>query len=296
MVSNEKFAVIGGDLRQLYMAKKLKEDGNEIYICGFEKFENLKNLGFENSNLETATTKSKYIILPVPTSKNSSYLNAPFSNAPINIDRNLISKLKNKIVFAGVIPYLFKNVNKEGDFKLIDYYPKEEFLTKNAMLTSQGTIKVILENFDSTIYESKCLIVGYGRIGKILSNLLKNMGANVTISARNPKDIAWAKINDFETINIAEINNNFYFDLIINTVPAPIINAKALNFLKSAKLVIDLASLPGGVDKIAAKNLDIKIIHALGIPGKYFPKNSGEIIADVIYKTIKEENLWKKLN
>ena len=39
---NTKFAVIGGDLRTIKLAKMLAEDGNEVYTYGLEKAEELK--------------------------------------------------------------------------------------------------------------------------------------------------------------------------------------------------------------------------------------------------------------
>ena len=159
----------------------------------------------------------------------------------------------------------------------------------NALLTAEGAVSIALKEYGKSIFSSRCLVVGFGRIGKILAKLLKNMGAKVTVSARSVKDVSLAKISGFETTNVSKISEKADFDLIFNTVPALVLNEGVLGYLSSARMIIDLASSPGGTDKLAAEGLGIKLIPALGIPGKCFPEAAGEIIADVIYKMIEEE-------
>ena len=81
------------------------------------------------------------------------------------------------------------------------------------------------------------------------------------------------------------------FDIIFNTVPHIIFNARILARTAQNALVIDLASMPGGVDFKAAERLNIKAVHALSLPGKVAPKTSGIIIKNAVYNIIREENL-----
>ncbi len=288
MISNEKFGIIGGDLRQIYLAKKLQKDKNEVFVCGFENFVDFDKLKLKFLKMSDLISSSKYIILPVPASRNKKVINAPFSNADIVLSEKLFSNLKNKVVFAGIVSSLIEDVKPSGLY-IRDYYQREDFLIPNALLTAEGAVSIALKEYGKSIFSSRCLVVGFGRIGKILAKLLKNMGAKVTVSARSVKDISLAKISGFETTNVSKINEKADFDLIFNTVPALVLDAAVLSFLSSARMIIDLASAPGGTDKFAAEELGIKLIPALGIPGKCFPEAAGEIIADVIYKMIEEE-------
>ena len=288
MISNEKFGIIGGDLRQIYLAKKLQKDKNEVFVCGFENFVDFDKLKLKSLKMSDLISISKYIILPVPASRNKKVINAPFSNADIVLSEKLFSNLKNKVVFAGIVSSLIEDVKPSGLY-IRDYYQREDFLIPNALLTAEGAVSIALKEYGKSIFSSRCLVVGFGRIGKILAKLLKNMGAKVTVSARSVKDISLAKISGFETTNVSKINEKADFDLIFNTVPALVLDAAVLSFLSSARMIIDLASAPGGTDKFAAEELGIKLIPALGIPGKCFPEAAGEIIADVIYKMIEEE-------
>ena len=289
MISNKTFGLIGGDLRQLYLAEKLKKDGNNISICGFESL-NSTDFKLNSLDLKTLIAESEYIILPVPVTRDGITINAPFSNSTININEKFVSLFKNKVVFGGIISSLFECVNKHK-FISKDYYFREDFMIQNAVPTAEGAIKIALNESINTIFGCNCLVIGYGRIGKVLSKTLKNMGANVTISARNNKDLTWANINQFKTININKCHSKLDIDLVFNTVPAEVLDYNALSLLKSARLIIDLASSPGGINKQIAKQFKIKVISALGLPGKHFPKTAGEIIANIIYKMIEEDNL-----
>ena len=53
-------------------------------------------------------------------------------------------------------------------------------------------------------------------------------------------------------------------------------------------LIIDLASKPGGVDMDAARDLGVKVIWALGLPGKVAPVTAGNIIKETICNIFSE--------
>ncbi len=289
MVLKKKFGIIGGDLRQIYVAEKLRRDGNKVEICGFDSTKKC-HPNLKISSLSKVVSSSDYIIFPVPVSRDEAHINAPFSAMPILIDESLASMLKNKVVFGGIISPLMERV-KHSEVCLNDYYNREDIMVLNAVPTAEGAVKLVLEESICTISGSNFLVVGYGRIGKVLAKLLKNMGARVTVSSRNFKEIAWAKIENFEIVNLSTINCSLKFDMVFNTVPAPIFNCENLSLFDPKPLIIELASPPGGISKDLAKKFDIKVIPAPGLPGKYFPQTAGEIIAKTIYKIIQEENL-----
>ena len=146
-----------------------------------------------------------------------------------------------------------------------------------------------MTNTPYTLRGSKCLIIGYGKIGKVLSAALKELGADVTASARKYSDLAWIKtngLNGVQTAAIGEIADRF--DIIFNTVPSLVLNFKVLSKTKPDVLIIDLASRPGGVDFDTADDLNRKVIWALSLPGKVAPRTAGEIIKDTLLNILEE--------
>ena len=81
------------------------------------------------------------------------------------------------------------------------------------------------------------------------------------------------------------------YDIVFNTVPAMIFDQDALCSLNTDATIIDLASLPGGVDKEAADRLGIKVVPALALPGKYMPETAAKIIRASVRAAIKEMTL-----
>ena len=107
--------------------------------------------------------------------------------------------------------------------------------------------------------------------------------ANVYCSARG-KDITWIEAYGSKSIKYEELNKKIdMFDIIINTVPVLILNKKRLELLNKNTLLIDVASAPGGIDFEVARQLNIKTIWALGIPGKIAPISSAEYIKEIYY-------------
>lgn len=90
-----------------------------------------------------------------------------------------------------------------------------------------------------------------------------------------------------------ELKENLHkFDVIINTIPYMVLDSEVLEEVKKDALVIDLASNPGGVDKVAIKEKQIKFVWALSLPGKIAPVTSAEFIKETLYNVVKEiENI-----
>ncbi len=281
----KSFAVIGGDKRQLYCARAAADDGYAVNISGFEKCEDTPELHF--SDIDSAIENSDAVILPLPVSKDGKTLFAPFSAHGISIEK-LFSKIEaSKPVFCGL-----KGKTPDSYFaekKCFFYGCREDFAAANAVPTAEGAIAIAMENSDITINGSSCLVTGYGRIGRVLSLYLKGLGANVTVSARQDKDLELIKAAGMKAVRTNRISG--HFDFIFNTVPALVFDRKTLAASAGNAVIIDLASLPGGIDKETADNMSIPVFHALSLPGKVAPKTAGIIIKNAICNIIGEDEI-----
>ena len=285
------FAIIGGDLRAVKLASILAEEGNIIYTYGLEKAEELKN----NHNVIMCDKLNKAIkddvevvIGPIPFSSNGEKINTPFSDNKISI-RELMHSLNAKILIAGSIaPNVYDMANDEY-IEIIDIMKREELAVLNTFSTAEGAIEIAIANTNKILHGSNVLILGFGRIGKVLARKLAGLSAKVTCAARKDEDLAWIKAYGHMATNINLLGENLsQYDIILNTVPHLILNQELLNYVKEDCLLIDLASNPGGIDKRAAKNRQLKLIWALALPGKVAPITTAEFIKDTIYNILKE--------
>ena len=111
------------------------------------------------------------------------------------------------------------------------------------------------------------------------------MGANVYCAARKDTDLAWIREKRCIPIRYDELYKYAKeFDVVINTVPTKILNKNELDSFRRDVTIIDLASKPGGVDEDYAKKIGIKLVIALGIPGKEQPTTAARYIKETIDK------------
>lgn len=289
---NKKITIVGGDLRNVKLAEMLAKDGIEVYRFGLENADILNKYSniTKCETLEQAINSSEIIIGPIPLSSNRIDINTPFSDKKITLN-DLLEKMENKIFIAGSISQEVYQYEKNKNLRIIDLLNREELAVLNTISTAEGAIQIAIEQTQTTIHGSNVLVMGFGRVGKILSKMLAGIGANVYCEARKNSDLAWIKAYGYNPVHLNEIDEYLgKFDIIINTIPFTVLDGVKLDKLKEDCLVIDLASAPGGVDKEAAKKRGIKAMWALSLPGKVAPLTSAEFLKETIYNILKEEN------
>lgn len=172
---------------------------------------------------------------------------------------------------------------KIADIKIIDLLQNEKLTILNAIATVEGTIKIAIQEREESIFESNILICGYGRIGKIMCDRFNSLGANVYCTARKEKDLTWMREKGYTPLTYDEVPKiGAKIDIVINTVPSLVLNEKEIDSFKQDILMIDVASAPGGINKEYSKRKGIRLITALGIPGKEMPKTAAKFIKESI--------------
>lgn len=279
-----KFAVVGGDERSLKLSNLLQNDGHKVEIYGFNKILDVDN----NLSLIQVTSDANIIIGPLPLTNDGETLNAPFSSKDIQLKELFESITSEQIFIGGKIDkdiYITKGV----DVKIIDYFIREEMQVLNAVPTAEGAIQLAMENLPITICSSNTLVLGFGRIGKVLAKMLYGIGANTYVAVRKYSDIAWLKSYGYKPIPFKELDMYLpTMDVIFNTVPSEILSKQRLEKLNKECLTIDLASKPGGVDFKAAEELGARVIWALALPGKVAPITAAQVIKETVYNIIEE--------
>ena len=180
-------------------------------------------------------------------------------------------------------------IQKFSETKVIDLLKREELTVLNTISTAEGAIQIAMEESTKTLHGSKILVMGFGRVSKILSNMLKGIGAEVYCETRTTVNCAWIKAYGYKPILLDELDNTLeQFDIIINTIPHIILNKEKLKLLRRDCIIIDIASNPGGVDRKAAKELGVKLIWALSLPGRVAPITSAEFIKETLENILKD--------
>ena len=281
-------SVVGGDLRIVKLIEMLNADGYEVYTYGLENSEDILNLESVEMcpTLKDAVSHSKVVVGPIPLSSDRKNLSAPFSRNNIDLDE-FVEAIKGKYLISGNI--MIKDKLESNNIQCTDLLKREEFSVLNAIATAEGTIQIAMEETQKTVHGTKTLVMGFGRVGKVLAKMLHGIGAEVSCEARKDEDIAWIKAYGYEPIRLEELNDNLgKYDIIINTIPFQILDKERLELLKKDVVIIDLASNPGGVDRKIAREKGLKVIWALSLPGKVAPLTSAEFIKETLYHILIE--------
>ncbi len=285
---SKKIAVIGGDVRQVTVGRLLADDGFDVVMYGFdEKY--MQNGLRPADSLQDACKDADYIILGMPACGEGAKINTPCSSRELYISDLTAAMDKNTVIIGGRLTDELTDACKYAGVLYADYLTREELAVCNAVPTAEGAVAIAMNELPFTLCGSKCLVAGYGRIGKILAKMLAGIGADVSCSARKHSDLAWIRANGYTPVAMKDLKPQIHkFPIIFNTIPHTVFDRDMLKNMQGDVLIIDLASKPGGVDFYAAQELGIKVIWALSLPGKVAPVTAGHIIKDTVINIINE--------
>lgn len=281
-MTRPKILIAGGDTRQLYCADRLSDEF-DIKLIGFDKnySDSVEGLSVADS---TDRGSFDFAVLPVPSLDTKGYISAPCFSSELTADTIDSFLTENGVIYAGKADDRIRRMLSHRE--IYDYLSREELSLRNAIPTAEGAVQLALEELPVTLNGLKVLIVGMGRIGCALAEILKGFGADITAAVNSPRGAAKARLHGISSVPTKRLKGGY--ELIFNTVPKLIFDRELLSRFESSALFIDLASKPGGIDLDAALELGIKAVWALGIPGKTAPVTSGEIIADTVSAMIHE--------
>ncbi len=164
----------------------------------------------------------------------------------------------------------------------IDLLQNPHFLAQNCAITAWCAMKLAANQMQTVFRSCPVLVIGWGRIGKCLCQMLKDAGCRVTLLTRKKADLAMAEALGFSAMT-PDLEDLGQFRIIFNTVPAQVLSEDMLRTCHSRCIKIDLASQIG----LPGKN----VIWARGLPGKDAPESTGILIGETILQLLKEAHL-----
>ena len=269
----------GGDARQVYVCSELSPR-YRVYAY----MTKTAPAGAETvSELSKLQGRVDVLILPLLTAvrhtEEGSFI--PAGTEKLILDTLMPTLKPGALVLGGAADKETRELFTSRGFEFEDYFKRRELILRNCIPTAEGALKIAIEERSETVFGSRVLITGFGNVAKAAARLLSAAGAEVCCAVRRSDAAAEAECSGYSSIMLSELCEHIgSFDIIVNTVPARVIGREELECAGSGCLVIDLASLPGGVDFSAAKELGIRTVHALALPGKVAPAAAGRYIAE----------------
>ena len=286
-MTKKVIAVLGGDKRMNFAARELIRLGYDVRQWGRSAGDDAA--GFSQIAKEWLSDVD-VLMLPLPTSLDGTHLSTPLCQG--------VEKLRMETLFEAapqktwLVGRLSESLYLRAERALvqpIDYFENEIFQLKNAIPTAEGAIEIAMRELPVVLDGTKVSVIGYGRIGEVLAQKLKALGAEVTVWARRREVCVRAELLGCKTEQITG-EDSLRFDtntrVIFNTVPSRLITHPVLRALSRECMIIDLASAPGGVDFFAAKELGISAVWATALPGKCAPESAGIILGETVHSIL----------
>ena len=125
-------AILGGDQRQVWLARLLLDDGCEVVTWGLEKGEG------PNAVPLTQALEAGVLILPLPVIRGGK-LTLPLTDTQLDAEQ-LWPKLRyDQLLLGGMTSELSPRLMADYGLTLLDYYDREETQTANAVPTALPT-------------------------------------------------------------------------------------------------------------------------------------------------------------
>jgi dipicolinate synthase subunit A len=197
-----------------------------------------------------------------------------------------INKLPNKCqLFAGAQSADVIRVIMQKDIDYMDYMQSPEYVVKNANLTAEGVLALLIENTDRSIFDMNILLLGGGRVGKSIAVLFNKLGVKFSICEYDE-----TKIGDLYHLTENVIKGAAFalnindFNVIINSIPSPIITREIGEKIPDTTLLIDTAS----ISCLAYNEVSFRYLNAPRLPQRYTPLNAALLLYDYIKKSRNE--------
>ena len=298
MIKSVQIAVLGGDERQLYMARAMAQRGWRVCVWGLGACASRISPAVAVESYEEVLADADVILLPLPASTDGVHVNCPMEeNASLRFS-TLMKTGRARLILGGRLPTALYAPGEEQGICLIDYYDDEILQLKNAVPTAEGALAIAMQELPVVLDGIYAAVIGYGRIGTVLADKLSALGAHVYLYARKPRDLARAAQRHLIPMRISEQEGKKTLlhiprscRVIFNTVPYPLFDEEVLRTLPADCLYIDLASAPGGIDWAAAKRLGIRTVWGTALPGKCTPESAGEILAQTLDEILNTEGV-----
>ena len=174
---------------------------------------------------------------------------------------------------------------KRWDLQYVNLWADERLLQENAYLTAEAAVAAAMRRSRISMAGARCAVVGYGRIGRSLTEILLNQGAEVTVLSRTQAKRRAARESGAQAADLTDAARVLPGrQLIFSTPPALVMDEGVLAHVDADAAIVDLASPPYGVDLEAARRRELRAWREPGLPGRYCPLSAARAIYSAVLR------------
>lgn len=282
-------AVVGGDRREQEIARRAATTGATVRAHGFPWPGHGIPKVVNCSTPIAALAGAHFGLLPIPGIAPNGALFAPSAPQPIFVGVTALEAMaEGAHLILGASDRRLREAAEQVGIGISEYEDDRELMLRRGPAIVEGAVGKIIELTEITIHNARVGVVGQGTIGSLLTRTLVLLGARVLVAARSPVQRAASETIGASAVPLHRFSDHVHrLDMLVSTVPAPVVGEDLLRRLPKGSLVMDLAAPPGGVDLSRAAALGHVTCWARGL-GDRAPVTVGASQWDGIRKRIEE--------
>jgi dipicolinate synthase subunit A len=281
-----RVAVLGGDGREVHIAERLASDGHEAVRYG--QVTVASNRVRVAASVGEAVRGTEWLVLPSP-GLNGDVIYAPGAPEPIVFDSALLEQSAAReggVVMGRSTPKL-DEIARRMNIRIFQLKDDPGLPTRLSTGVAEGVMRLLIELTQRILREHRFLVIGYGVTGAVILDYLVAAHCTPQVAARHPRWLERAR--QCGAIPVAyddRVDAMAAADIIINTVPSTsAIPPEAFARLRD-RIVVDIASPPGGLDHEAARDAGVQVHWPRGLAGGRAPLTAGDAQYAFIAKAI----------
>lgn len=264
-MKNMSMAILAGDWRQVYMARYLAAHGCQVALFApASPIQDFPLLASVTEACQNYTT----LIGPVP-----------FFLSEARTEELKEGLHSEHLLAGGNLPEEISAYCQQQKIACYDFMQSPTLALYNAEITAEGMIAQLLQQTPFILQKKQILLLGYGKCGAALATKLRGMDAIVLVYDHDPVRQALAAAYGFTVLTRKQLSSIAdQVDVVVNSVPAPILNGKDYQRFAKHCVLFDLASGTQGLDLELAQQQQLSAYRCPGLPGKIAPKTAGEAL------------------
>jgi dipicolinate synthase subunit A len=278
-MSGKRVAVLAGDERMLEIMRLARTAGATVTAFAPAPGADEASGAPVADTLEEALTDADLIVTPVPGLGPDDSLWTPHGAEPIHLTSEALAlAAPGAQVYMGRVTAGIEAVCDGTGVTPVAHGDDDVEALLHAIPTAEGAVHHAIALSDITIMGSRCVCTGFGRVGQSMALLLRGMGADVTLCARNESQRARATGFGLKALPMDELGAQLaHADFCFQSAPGQdgyILDQERLRQANPRIVIIELSSPPSGTDLEAAEDLGLIAMWARGQAGSA-PRTAG---------------------
>lgn len=161
------------------------------------------------------------------------------------------------------------------------------FVNENAILTAEGAVALAMTRTPFALSGSRVMVIGYGRVGRALTEFLVGLRAVTTVVSRREQGRLQAMARGAYAASADKIKSELADQRVVFVATAErALGADELMYASKRALIFDLSSAPYGVDADAAREMGLTIYREAALPGRYCPESAAKALMRAVSRRI----------